>query len=159
MPVDPRIAALIPHRDPFLWVDRIISHSPGLIITEKDIPETLDVFKGHYPGQPVLPGVLLCEAVFQTGALLTALMSSGEPEKYSAGIPVITRIGGARFKRMVLPGDTIQMEVALKETVFPARFFKGTVRVNGKVALRIDFATTLVEPEKKNPLITKKTIA
>jgi 3-hydroxyacyl-[acyl-carrier-protein] dehydratase len=154
MSVDPRISVLIPHRDPFLWVDRIISSSPGFIITEKDISHDLDIFKGHYPGQPVLPGVLLCEAVFQTGALLTALMDSGKPEEKSTRLPVITRIGGARFKRMVLPGDTIQMEVGLKETVFPAQFFKGTVRVNGKVALRIDFATTLVEPEKKNPPTT-----
>ena len=154
MPVDPRITALIPHRDPFLWVDRIISHSPGRRIAEKDIPENLDVFKGHYPGQPVLPGVLLCEAVFQTGALLTALMNSGEQNTSSTGIPVITRIGGARFKRMVLPGDTIRMEVTLKETISPAQFFKGTVRVNEKVALQIDFATTLIEPEKKNPPTT-----
>ena len=152
--VDPTITALIPHRDPFLWVDRIISSSPGLIVTEKDISSDLDIFKGHYPGQPVLPGVLLCEAIFQTGALLTSLMDSGKPEEKSTKLPVITRIGGARFKRMVLPGDTIQMEVALKETVFPARFFKGTVRLNGKVSLRIDFATTLVEPEKKNPPTT-----
>ena len=154
MSVDPRISILIPHRDPFLWVDRIISSGPGHIITEKDISHDLDVFKGHYPGHPVLPGVLLCEAVFQTGALLTALMASGKPEEISTKLPVITRIGGARFKRMVLPGDTIQIEVSLKETIFPAQFFKGTVRVNGKVALRIDFATTLVERKKKNPPTT-----
>jgi len=154
MPIDSRITALIPHRDPFLWVDRIIAIKSGTIITEKDIPVDLDVFKGHYPGQPILPGVLLCEAIFQTGALLLAEMEAGKPEGVQARLPVITRISGARFKRAVIPGDTLQMEVELKETVSSASFLKGTVRVNGKIALRIDFAVTLVEPEKKNRATT-----
>jgi 3-hydroxyacyl-[acyl-carrier-protein] dehydratase len=159
MPTDPRIAALIPHRDPFLWVDRIIDSRPGVIITEKDIQEDLDIFRGHYPGRPLFPGVLLCEAIFQTAALLTALMESGKPQENSSRLPVITRISGARFKRTVIPGDTIQMEVELKETISSAQFFKGTIRVHGKIALRMDFATTFVVPDKKNHTTTKKTIA
>ena len=147
MPIDPRITALIPHRDPFLWVDRIIDSRPGMIITEKDIPEDLDVFKGHYPGRPLFPGVLLCEAIFQTGALLTALMESGKPQENSTRLPVVTRISGARFKRMVIAGDTLRMEVELKETVSSAQFFKGTIRIKGKIALKIDFATTFFSTE------------
>lgn len=147
MPIDPRITALIPHRDPFLWVDRIITIGKDSIVTEKDIPNDLDIFRGHYPAHPILPGVLLCEAVFQTSALLIAEMESGKPEGKMTKLPVITRISGARFKRTVFPGDTVQIEVELKETLSSARFFKGTVRVNGKTALRIDFAATFVEPE------------
>jgi 3-hydroxyacyl-[acyl-carrier-protein] dehydratase len=146
--IDSRITTLIPHRDPFLWVDRIVAILPGAIITEKDIPDDLDVFKGHYPGQPILPGVLLCEAIFQTGALLMAHMEIGKQEGNPARLPVITRISGARFKRTVVPGETLQMEVELKETVSSAHFFKGIVRVNGKTVLRIDFAATLVEHGK-----------
>jgi 3-hydroxyacyl-[acyl-carrier-protein] dehydratase len=146
-PIDPRITALIPHRDPFLWVDRIITVSKNAIITEKDIPQDLDIFRGHYPGRPILPGVLLCEAVFQTGALLIAEMMTG-PEGTSGRLPVITKVSDARFKRTVMPGDTVRIEVELKETFSSASFFKGTVRVDGKTALRINFATTFVEPEK-----------
>jgi 3-hydroxyacyl-[acyl-carrier-protein] dehydratase len=147
MSIDPRITALIPHRDPFLWVDRIITIGKDAIVTEKDIPNDLDIFRGHYPAHPILPGVLLCEAVFQTSALLIAEMESGKQESKMTKLPVITRISGARFKRTVFPGDTVQIEVELKETLSSARFFKGTVRVNGKTALRIDFAATFVEPE------------
>jgi 3-hydroxyacyl-[acyl-carrier-protein] dehydratase len=145
MSLDIKITDLIPHREPFLWVDRIISIRPSTIITEKDITSDLDVFKGHYPNQPILPGVLLCEAIFQTSALLCAQMIADDPDKNSARLPVITRIHEARFKRMVVPGDTIQMEVELQETVSTAKFFKGTVRVKGKIVLRIEFASTLVE--------------
>jgi 3-hydroxyacyl-[acyl-carrier-protein] dehydratase len=147
MSTDPRITALIPHRDPFLWVDRIVTVRKDVIVTEKDIPNDLDIFRGHYPAHPILPGVLLCEAVFQTSALLIADMESGKQESKMSKLPVITRISGARFKRTVFPGDTVQIEVELKETLSSARFFKGTARVNGKTALRIDFAATFVEPE------------
>ena len=74
MTIDPLITALIPHRPPFLWIDRIISYEEGTMVTEKTIPEDLDIFKGHYPEHPILPGVILCEALFQTGALLIARM-------------------------------------------------------------------------------------
>ncbi|MDR3631795.1 MAG: 3-hydroxyacyl-ACP dehydratase FabZ [Desulfocapsaceae bacterium] len=150
MSAESRITALIPHREPFLWVDRIVATTDRSIVTEKDIPADLDVFKGHYPDHPILPGVLLCEAVFQTGALLSAQMDSGNTPQGQDRMPVVTRIGGARFKRPVLPGDTIRMNVELTETVSSVCFYKGTVRVNDKVALKIEFATTLADSGKKN---------
>ncbi|EKD35286.1 MAG: hypothetical protein ACD_75C01964G0011 [uncultured bacterium] len=133
------IIALIPHRPPFLWVDRIVSCADGLIITEKYIPGDLDVFKGHYPGHPLMPGVLLCEAIFQSAALLMAKMTD-ETGFGNRRIPVLTRISNAKFKRMVLPGDTAHIEVKLMESVATAYYFKGVLKVDGQTAIMVDFA-------------------
>ncbi len=144
MVIDPQITNLIPHRDPFLWVDKIIEETPNSLVAEKHIPVDLDVFRGHYPGNPILPGVLLCEAVFQTGALLIARIIS-QDDTNIPGVPVITKISSARFKRPVKPESTLRIEVKLAETVSSVYFFKGTVRVNAKVVLRLDFSATLVD--------------
>lgn len=139
---DIAVTDLIPHRPPFLWVDRMLDHDGSSLLTEKYIPEDLEVFQGHYPDHPILPGVLLCEAVFQTGALLIALLLK-ESDDPGVGVPVLTRIEGVRFKRPVGPGDTIRMKVTLKERLSGVWFLKGTLRVNEKVAVQVDFACTL----------------
>lgn len=133
------IIALIPHRPPFLWVDRIVSCADGLIITEKYIPGDLEVLKGHYPGHPIMPGVLLCEAIFQSAALLMAKMIEARGFG-SRQIPVLTRINNAKFKRMVLPGDTAHIEVRLVESVATAYYFKGVLKVDGQTAIIVEFA-------------------
>ena len=81
----------------------------------------------------------LPEAVFQAGALLIGEMVKGELR----GVPVLTRILGAKFKREVRPGDTIEIRAALKEKLGPAWFLKGSVRVGGKVAVQVEFACAL----------------
>lgn len=139
---DLKITDLIPHRPPFLWVDTILQADPSSLLTEKTIPEDLDVFQGHYPEHPILPGVLLCEALFQTGALLISLQLR-ESKTETSGVPVITRVDNAKFKRPVGPGDTIQMQVSIKETFSGVWFLKGVLRVKGKVAVKADFACTL----------------
>lgn len=136
----------IPHRPPFLWLDRVLEISRDAIIAEKYIPPDLDIFAGHYPHYPLMPGVLLCEAVFQAGALLIGEMQSGGEDSRPAGRqgkPVLTRITGARFKREVRPGERIEIRAALQEKIGPAWFLKGTVRVNGKVAVQVEFACAL----------------
>lgn len=132
----------IPHRPPFLWVDRIIGQTADSIETEKEIPADLDIFTGHYPHHPIMPGVLLCEAIFQTGALLISdlLRREGGIGKQ---VPVLTRITGARFKREVKPGDTITMQVKLQERVGPAWFMKGKLTVAGKTAVQVEFACAM----------------
>ena len=142
MNIDPRITALIPHRPPFLWIDRIISYEEGSMVAEKTIPADLDIFQGHYPEHPILPGVILCEALFQTGALLIARMMQDEQDA-PQGVPVLTRIGGARFKRPVGPGSIIQMQVNLKEKVAGSWFLKGILRVKEKIAVQVDFSCTM----------------
>lgn len=137
-----KITDLIPHRPPFLWVDSILESNSTSILTEKKIPEDLDVFKGHYPQHPILPGVLLCEALFQTGALLISLLMKDESSPPS-GVPVITRVEDAKFKRPVGPGDIIQMQVTLKESFSGVWFLKGILRVKEKVAVKTNFCCTL----------------
>lgn len=141
---DHTITDLIPHRPPFLWVDSILESSETSIVTEKTIPKNLDVFQGHYPEHPILPGVLLCEALFQSGALLISLLLKDSPDP-PAGVPVITRVEGAKFKRPVGPGDTIQMQVTLQETFSGVWILKGILRVRGKVAVKANFSCTLAE--------------
>jgi len=141
----PEIFEAIPHRPPFLWIDRVISYDSRTIITEKFISPDLDVFQGHYPGYPLMPGVLLCEAVFQTGALFMAktLLDSEETKKSGEKAPVLTRIKGAKFKREVKPGDTIRIHVTLDENIGNAWFFKGKVLVKDKTAVKVTFGCTL----------------
>ena len=147
MDYSPDIYEAIPHRPPFLWVDKVISYDSRTIITEKFISPDLDIFKGHYPDYPLMPGVLLCEAVFQTGALFMAkmLQDSGQTTEAAPKTPVLTRIKGAKFKREVKPGDTIRMHVTLDENIGNAWFFKGKVLVEDKTAVKVDFGCALNE--------------
>ena len=135
------ITGRIPHRPPFLWLDRVLELDDESIRAQKTIPADLDIFKGHYPDYPLMPGVLLCEAVFQAGALLIGELLKDDLE--ISGVPVLTRINGAKFKREVLPGDTIEIRAALKEQLGSAWFLKGSVRVGGKVAVLVEFACAL----------------
>jgi 3-hydroxyacyl-[acyl-carrier-protein] dehydratase len=130
----------IPHRPPFLWLDRVLEFSGDFLVAEKTIPADLELFRGHYPDYPLMPGVLLCEAVFQAGALLLAEQFRDGSD---IGMPVLTRILGAKFKREVRPGDTILVEVRLKEKIGPAWFMKGAVRIKDKVAVQVEFACAL----------------
>jgi 3-hydroxyacyl-[acyl-carrier-protein] dehydratase len=128
-------------------VDKIISLAAEKIETEKYIPPDLEVFKGHYPEYPIMPGVLLCEAVFQSGALLmSGSLKRMEASPTQAGlIPVLTRIKGAKFKHEVKPGETIRIQVKVDETVGNVWFFKGKVTVGDKTALKVDFGCALVD--------------
>jgi 3-hydroxyacyl-[acyl-carrier-protein] dehydratase len=132
----------IPHRPPFLWLDRVLEISGESIKAEKHIPQDLDIFQGHYPDYPLMPGVLLCEAVFQAGALLLSELMRSEQASpaQQAAVPVLTRILGAKFKREVRPGDTLDITAHLVERLGPAWLMKGTVRVAGKIAVQVEFA-------------------
>ncbi len=133
----------IPHRPPFLWIDRVLELSGETIRAEKVVPEDLELFQGHYPGYPLMPGVLLCEAVFQAGALLIGELMHRDPAMAAStapAVPVLTRIMGAKFKREVRPGDTLEISATLVERLGPAWLLKGKVRVDGKVAVQVEFA-------------------
>ena len=135
------IEALIPHRDPFLWLDEVVELTSTTVRAYKRLPEDLAVFEGHYPGFAVRPGVLLCEAVFQAGAVLIA--AAGDiPE---GRVPVVTRQNETRFRRMVRPGEPLAIEVTLDETLGGAWFLSGKASVDGQVAVRLQFACTAAE--------------
>ena len=131
----------IPHRPPFLFVDRIVELSGTKIKTAKEIRPDDPVFAGHYPGQPIMPGALICESIFQTGAILLSKVMGG----MGGGIPVLTRINNAKFKSIVRPGSTLDIEAELVEKVSNAYFMKGRASVGGKTSVTVDFTVTLAK--------------
>lgn len=134
-----QIQERIPHRDPFLWLDEVIHLDQTRITASKTVGADLDLFQGHYPGFPVFPGVLQCEAAMQAGAVLIATQVA-MPEGH---VPVATRLNNVQFRRMVRPGETMQIDVELTETLANAFFLKGKVSVDGQVSLRLEFACAL----------------
>ena len=128
----------IPHRPPMLLVDEIVEQNEKQIICRKSFSEADFFIQGHFPGYPLVPGVILCECCLQSGAIL---LSQFTPQK--GVVPVATRMDGVKFKRMVRPGDTIQIEVTLNEVVSTAYFMTGKVFVDGKLAARLDFACSV----------------
>jgi 3-hydroxyacyl-[acyl-carrier-protein] dehydratase len=139
-----QICELIPHRDPFLWIDEVAELSDTKIVARKQIAPDLDVFRGHYPGKPVLPGVLLCEAAMQAGAVLIAHNGTNLPAGH---VPVATRLNNVKFKHMVRPGDLLEIEVELTEQLTNAYFLSARVRTAGKTAAQFEFACAVVPAE------------
>jgi 3-hydroxyacyl-[acyl-carrier-protein] dehydratase len=136
------IQQLIPHRPPFLWLDEVVKITEDSIRARKHLDPALPVFEGHYPHFPVLPGVLQCEACFQAGAVLIAKSHPVGPGQ----VPVVTRQNNTRFRRLVRPGETLDIEVTLTEKLANAFFLSGKVSVNGQTSLRLDFACATTTP-------------
>lgn len=128
----------IPHRPPFLFVDEIVEVEERRIVTRWFADPASEFFRGHYPGRPIVPGVLLCECCFQAGALLIARRTGA----FSDGgrIPVVTRISDARFRRMIEPGQTAAVEATLDEELEDAYYLTGRVTVENQPVARIGFA-------------------
>jgi 3-hydroxyacyl-[acyl-carrier-protein] dehydratase len=139
----------IPHRPPFLFIDEIVEVREDGATCKRTIRMEEPQFEGHYPGNPIMPGVLLCEACFQTGAIYLAKQIEKEGHSLNDVTPVLSRITDARFKQMVKPGDEITIEVTMKETISRFYFMKGKVLKDGKPAMTIEFALAMVEGEGK----------
>jgi 3-hydroxyacyl-[acyl-carrier-protein] dehydratase len=135
LPVDvPRIQALLPHRYPFLLIDRVIELEPHKRIRAiKNVTANEPFFQGHFPGHPVMPGVLVVEAMAQAGGLLTQLSLETEPEK-SEKLFYLVKVDNARFNRMVVPGDQLDIEVVLKRMIRNMAQYDCVARVDGKTA-------------------------
>ena len=125
-----------------LLVDEIVEQSDDRIVCRKTFREDEFFFQGHYPGFPIVPGVILCESAMQAGGiLLSSAMQEGE------GVPVATRLNDVKLKKMIRPGDTIELDVTLKERVANAFFLQAKVTCEGKVAVRFEFACTMAKME------------
>src|SRR5215471_11796285 len=129
-----KIYEAIPHRAPFLLVDEIVSQDDKRIICRKKFTGDEWFFLGHYPDQPIVPGVLLCEAALQAGAIFVA----GIAKQAGPGVPVVTRINDVRFKQLVRPGDTIEIAVQFRERLADAYFFDAKITLKGKLAARLE---------------------
>ncbi len=140
------IKAAIPHREPFLLLDEIVEQTEQRIVCQKTFQGDEFWYQGHYPNYPLTPGVLLCEASMQAGAVLLSGYAAAEPD----AVPVATRANNVQFKQMVLPGDTVLIDVTLTERLANAFFMKAKVTLGGKVAVRFDFACTLTQPSPRS---------
>ncbi len=140
------IEKLIPHRPPFLFVDEIIDESDDTLTTRRRVRPDEDFFKGHYPGNPIMPGVLICEAVFQSGCALLSKRLGAKGEDLSRYTPVLTRITEVKFKNTVRPGDELIIGVKLKDCLGRFMFLTGSVRTgDNRKVLTVDFGVALVE--------------
>jgi 3-hydroxyacyl-[acyl-carrier-protein] dehydratase len=150
------IKAAIPHREPFLLLDEIVEQSDSRIVCGKRFTGDEFWFRGHYPDFPITPGVILCEAAMQAGAVLLAGVVEREDASDGARrVPVATRADKVQFRRMVRPGERIEIEVELTERLADAFFMKARVTAERQVACRFEFACTLAVVTESNPAPTK----
>jgi 3-hydroxyacyl-[acyl-carrier-protein] dehydratase len=138
------IKKLIPHRYPFLLVDRVLEIGDNKITTIKNVTVNEPFFNGHFPGAPIMPGVLQVEALAQSGCIM---MMKEKVEDPSKTLIVFTGIKNAKFRRQVVPGDVLKMEV---EFVSHKRNFismKGTATVDGEVTCELEAMAAMVPKE------------
>ena len=122
---------LLPHRYPFLLVDRVTNVEPGASLSAiKNVTVNEPFFQGHFPGEPIMPGVLILEAMAQATGLLAF---SGMVDAHKSSLYMLVGIDKARFRGQVLPGDQLQLEILLKRTMRGIGMFDCKALVDGKV--------------------------
>ncbi len=134
------IEAAIPHRGPMLLLDETVICDEDKIVCRKTFRDDEFFFQGHYPDVPLVPGVILCECAMQAGGVLLSKRAAN-----GNGVPVATRMNNVRFRRIVRPGETIEIEVTLRDQVSTAFYLDAKVRCDGKTAMRMEFACTLTD--------------
>ncbi|MCC8167072.1 MAG: beta-hydroxyacyl-ACP dehydratase [Planctomycetes bacterium] len=146
--MDYDVAGAIPHRDPFLFIDSVSEMTGDSIravtTLRPDHPLWKQVYSGHYPGNPITPGVLLVEVMLQAAAVLAAELMRDEP---AGGAPVVTRLRDVKFRNVVQPGAELDIRVNLTERLGNAFFMKGSIASGGKTAVQADFAVAIVRQD------------
>jgi 3-hydroxyacyl-[acyl-carrier-protein] dehydratase len=136
------IQDLLPHRPPFLFVDRIIELIPReRIVGIKQVTINEPFFQGHYPGAPVMPGVLIVEALAQVGAVLVLR----ELEDRHKRIPLFSGINSAKFRRPVVPGDTLVLEVTALRVGSRVQKMRGEAKVGGQLVAEAEITSVIAE--------------
>ena len=126
----------LPHRDPMLFIDRVKTLSENAITIESDVDPDAAYFKGHFPGMPIMPGVLIIETVAQAGALLVSLTRGLSADKFIA----FSNVDAVKFRRPVEPGEVLTIDVEIEKIRLPFYKFIGTAKVDGKLAASLKFA-------------------
>ena len=136
----PAPAEILPHRPPFLFVDEIVSIEPGIGASARwHLTGDEWFFAGHFPGRPTLPGVLMCEAIAQVGAI--AVLTD---ERYAGKLPLFGGLDGARFRRQVGPGDTLELSVTMGRLSSRAGKGSGKALLDGETATECDLMFVIV---------------
>ncbi len=150
----PTVTDLIPHRPPFLFVDEIVSESPDGLVARRTWRADEDFYQGHYPGAPITPGVLLCEAVFQAGAAFLSRQAAAEKTTPGAGVPLLAKISDVRFRNPVFPGDTVLIEVKRKDVMGGFTMMSGAVKKSDNTRiLTVEFAVAWKAPAGGGPTL------
>ena len=134
------IKEIIPQREPFLMIDEVEDYIPGeMTIAYKNVDESEWYFKGHFPGNPIMPGVLIAESLAQAGAI--AILSMEENKGKNALFGGIDKM---KFKKMVVPGDRLKLEVKIIKRKGPIGIGEGIATVNEKLAAKGEFTFAVV---------------
>lgn len=145
----PAVTDLIPHRPPFLFVDEIVAEAEDGLQARRTWRADEYFYQGHYPGAPITPGVLLCEAVFQTGALFMARKAQAAGAQPGEGVPLMAKIGEVRFRSPVYPGDVTLLEVKKKDEAAGFTIMAGSIKkADGTRVLTVEFTVAWKTPEK-----------
>lgn len=139
------IKKVLPHRYPFLLVDRVLELEENRIKAIKNVTANEEFFNGHFPGQPIMPGVLQVEALAQTGAIMLMTQQADDPDET---LMVFTGINKCKFRRQVVPGDQLILEVELGSMKRNFVTMTGTAKVDGKLACELEASAALVPREK-----------
>ncbi|WP_314107107.1 3-hydroxyacyl-ACP dehydratase FabZ [uncultured Stenotrophomonas sp.] len=126
------IQALIPHRYPFLLVDKVVAidYEKRTIVATKNVSINEPFFQGHFPGQPIMPGVLIIEAMAQAGGVLTQLTLGRDAQ---SKLFYMVKVDKARFSRQVVPGDVLEMHVEIKRVIRNMAVYDCVAKVDGEV--------------------------
>jgi 3-hydroxyacyl-[acyl-carrier-protein] dehydratase len=145
------VSAILPHRYPFLLVDRVVEIVIGRrIVALKNVTVNEPFFNGHFPGRPLMPGVLLCEAVVQAGGILAHASS---PDTMGVEkIAMLTALDHARFRQQVIPGDQLHLEVGVMRRRGPFWKMRGAALVAGKVVAELEFTLAEMASEDRERL-------
>ncbi len=141
------IRGILPHRYPFLLVDRIVELEADRIVGIKNITFNEPCFTGHFPDIPVFPGVLIVEAMAQTGGVLV-LKSIPDRDKK---LVLLVAIENARFRKPVVPGDTLRMEMTIVKRKATVAKLAGRATVDGQVVAELEVMCKLADKEEKAP--------